>query len=81
MYELTLTEEQEAAIVKEHGSLDYIAEYVSNYANYLLSKQTADEKMEKVFTLFKLDTVDLDKMVVNAKAILEPKIEEIVKKG
>lgn len=42
--EITLTAEQEAAVIKEHGTTDFLQTYVGNYADHLIAKQAEDDK-------------------------------------
>jgi len=47
MFELKLTAEQEAAIIKEYGSLDYLQTYCGMLADHLVGKQAQDAILEK----------------------------------
>lgn len=66
--EITLTKEQEAAIIREYGSTDYLQTYCNSLANYLLEKQGGDDRVNKIKSLVDLDDVTLDAMYAQVKA-------------
>jgi hypothetical protein len=72
--EIILTQEQEAAIVKGYGSVDYLQTYCTMLADHLIWKQADDAKLENVRLLNKI----IDDPVIVAK-IEEVKAAEIAK--
>ena len=65
--ELSLSAEQEATVIEEHGSLEYIQTYVDQYIAYLASKQEAKAKQAKIATLMALPEAELDVLVSAAE--------------
>lgn len=88
MIEITLTKEQEAAIVKQYGSLDYLQTYCGMLADHLMGKQTDDAKLEKnrllnkiaddPVVIAKIEEVKAAELAEAEKPIEEPIIKEKV---
>lgn len=79
MFELKLTEEQEAAITKEYGSLDYLQTYCGMLADHLVEKQAQDSILERNRLLAKIadDPVVVAKMEeVKAAEVAEAEAEK-----
>jgi cob(I)alamin adenosyltransferase len=79
MFELKLTTEQETAIVKEYGSLDYLQAYCEMLADHLAEKQAQDAILERNRLLNKIadDPVVVAKMEeVKAAEVAEAEAEK-----
>ena len=65
--EITLSKEQEDAIISSYGSLDFAQVYVEDFANRVIAAQAIAVRSEKIKTLSELDAAVLDVLIAAAK--------------
>ena len=65
--EITLSKEQEDAIISSYGSLDFAQTYVEDFANRIIADQAIAVRSEKIKTLSELDAAVLDVLIAAAK--------------
>jgi len=65
--EITLSKEQEDAIISSYGSLDFAQVYVEDFANRVIADQAIAVRSEKIKTLSELDAAVLDVLIAAAK--------------
>jgi len=77
--EITLTPDQEEAIIRAYGSVDYLQTYCSNLADYRIDHFAERDKLEKTNLIMEMPDADIESIVAPIREAKIAAIEAAVK--